>query len=89
MRTIAARAARTLLTALEGYLPAPPADRHRSIVAVENVAVVVAFEGIWSPQPHLVHQIHIVVFKRGDLRVRRLVVVVVEQLPAAAGDSLR
>ena len=53
------------------------------------VAIVMAFEGIWTPQPHFVHQIHIIIFKRCDLRVRRLVIVIVEQLPATAGDSIR
>ncbi len=89
MRVTATATARTFGTVLEGHLPAVSADRHLSIVAVENVAVVVAFELVGSPQTHFVHQVHIVVFKRGYLRIRCLMVIVIEQLPAAAGDGLR
>ncbi len=43
---------------------------------------------IGCPQPHLVHQIDVVVLERRNLSVRRLMIVVVEQLPAATAHRV-
>ena len=74
----ATRAAGAFLTVLECDLPAVSADGKGSFVAVKDIAVIVAFEQIRCPQPHLKHQIDIVMLECSDLRIRRLMVIVVE-----------
>src|SRR4030042_472402 len=77
VRAVGTFTSRSLFAVTEGYLPAFSADRDRSIVTIEDIAVLVSLMRIRRPQSHFIHKIHIIIFKGCDLCIGRFMVIIV------------